>query len=81
MIAFGLAFSVGAITLFEGVKRLPAAETSLLSVLEVVFAPVLAWVFFNEIPAIASFVGGGLILAAVIGTQVLAAPEKISVLE
>ncbi len=81
MIAFGLAFAVGAITLFEGVKRLPAAETSLLSVLEVVFAPLLAWLFFKEVPAIASFVGGGLILVAVIGTQVLAAPEKVSMLE
>lgn len=69
MIAFGLVFAVASITLSEGAKRLPAAETSLLSTLEVVFAPLLAWAMFSEIPAIATFAGGGLILAGILATQ------------
>lgn len=70
MIAFGLTFAIASITLSEGTKRLPAAEASLLSVLEVVFAPILAWAFFVEIPALATFVGGALILASVLATQI-----------
>jgi drug/metabolite transporter (DMT)-like permease len=70
MIAFGLSFAVASITLSEGTKRLPAAEASLLSILEVVFAPVLAFAFFAEIPALATFAGGALILASVLATQV-----------
>lgn len=77
MIAFGLAFAIGAITLAEGVKRLPAAETSLLSILEVVFAPALAWVLLSEVPAQATFVGGALILIGVLATQ--AWPRKVVV--
>ncbi len=69
MVAFGLTFAIASITLTEGVKRLPAAETSLLSILEVVFAPLLAWAMFSEIPAVTTFAGGGLILAGVLATQ------------
>ena len=70
MIAFGLTFAVASITLAEGTKRLPAAEASLLSILELVFAPFLALAFFAEIPALATFAGGALILASVLVTQV-----------
>jgi drug/metabolite transporter (DMT)-like permease len=76
MIGFGAVFAVASITLAEGAKRLPAGETSLLSTLEVIFAPLLAWIMFSETPAIASFVGGALILAAVVATQIWAVPAK-----
>jgi drug/metabolite transporter (DMT)-like permease len=56
--------------LSEGAKRLPAAETSLLSILEVVFAPLFAWALFSEFPASATFAGGALILVSVLATQV-----------
>jgi drug/metabolite transporter (DMT)-like permease len=69
-IVFGLTFAIASITLAEGTKRLPAAEASLLSILEVVFAPILAWVIFTEIPAVATFAGGALILASVLAMQV-----------
>jgi drug/metabolite transporter (DMT)-like permease len=74
MITFGLTFAIASITLAEGTKRLPAAEASLLSILEVVFAPVLALAFFAEIPALATFAGGALIMASVLATQLL--PRK-----
>jgi drug/metabolite transporter (DMT)-like permease len=76
MIAFGLSFAVASITLSEGTKRLPAAEASLLSILEVVIAPVLAWAIFSEFPALATFAGGALILVAVLATQVW--PRRIA---
>lgn len=69
MVAFGLTFAIASITLAEGTKRLPAAEASLLSILEVVFAPVLAFALFAEIPALATFAGGALILASVLAMQ------------
>jgi drug/metabolite transporter (DMT)-like permease len=69
-LAFGLTFAIASISLAEGTKRLPAAEASLLSILEVVFAPVLALAFFAEIPALATLMGGALILTSVVATQV-----------
>jgi drug/metabolite transporter (DMT)-like permease len=76
MIGFGAVFAIASITLSEGAKRLPAGETSLLSILEVVFAPLFAWMMFSEVPAIASFVGGAMILAAVVASQVWAEAAK-----
>ncbi len=70
LIAFGLVFAIASVTLAEGAKRIPAGETALLSVLETPLAPLFGWLFFAEIPAMATFVGGTLILAAVIATQV-----------
>ena len=78
MIGFGLVFAIASITLSEGSKRLPAGETSLLSILEVVFAPLLAWAAFSEIPAVTSFVGGAMIVVAVIASQVFSGPERTS---
>jgi len=70
LIAFGLVFAIASVTLAEGAKRIPAGETALLSVLETPLAPLFGWLFFAEIPPMATFVGGTLILAAVIATQV-----------
>ena len=72
MAAFGLIFAIASVTLAEGVKRIPAGETALLSALETPLAPLFGWLFFAEIPPLATFFGGALILAAVIGTQVYA---------
>jgi len=70
LIVFGLVFAIASVTLAEGAKRIPAGETALLSVLETPLAPLFGWLFFAEIPAIATFTGGALILAAVIATQI-----------
>jgi len=70
LMAFGLVFAIASVTLAEGAKRIPAGETALLSVLETPLAPLFGWWFFSEIPPMATFVGGTLILAAVIATQV-----------
>lgn len=69
MVAFGLVFALASVTLSEGAKRLPAGETALLSLLEVAFAPVFAWIVFSEFPPFVTFAGGALILAGILGTQ------------
>lgn len=67
---FGLVFAIASVTLAEGAKRLSAGDTGLLSALETPLAPLFGWLIFMEIPATASFVGGALVLVAVIGTQI-----------
>ncbi len=73
--AFGLIFAIASVTLAEGMKRIPAGEAALLSALETPLAPLFGWMFFAEIPASATFVGGFVILFAVIATQTRLAPE------
>ena len=55
---FGLLFAVASVTLAEGAKRVPSGQTALLSNLEVPLALIFAFIFFSEIPGIATFVGG-----------------------
>lgn len=69
MAAFGLIFAIASVTLAEGMKRIPAGEAALLSALETPLAPLFGWMFFAEIPASTTFLGGVVILLAVITTQ------------
>ncbi|MEO6607544.1 MAG: EamA family transporter, partial [Aestuariivirga sp.] len=59
-------------------RRLPATETALLSLLEVALAPVLAWAIFAEHLKLSTWVGGGLILAGIIGSQIASSRAKAS---
>lgn len=68
--AFGLIFAIASVTLAEGMKRIPAGETALLSALETPLAPLFGWMFFSEIPARSTFLGGAIILFAVLATQI-----------
>ena len=52
-----------------GARLLPSAETALLSALETPVAPLLAFLFLDEIPPAETFMGGGLILAAILWAQ------------
>ncbi len=70
LVAFGLVFAIAAVTFAEGAKRLSAGETGLLSALETPLAPLFGWLIFMEIPSTASFIGGTMILLAVLGTQI-----------
>jgi drug/metabolite transporter (DMT)-like permease len=69
---FGLVFSVASVTLAEGARRLPASETALVSALEAPLAPIWAMMLFAELPGAYSWVGGGLVLAAVFGAELVA---------
>jgi drug/metabolite transporter (DMT)-like permease len=69
MCSFGLVFSLASVTMAEGARRLPAAETALLSALETPLAPLWAFMLFTEIPTIYTVVGGAIILVALFGSQ------------
>lgn len=66
---FGLVLVLAASLLMEGSKYLPASETALVSNLEVPLQPVLAYLIFAELPPAATFIGGAIIIAAVLATQ------------
>lgn len=69
LILFGLVFAVASVTLAEGARRLPAAETALLSALETPLAPILALLILSEWPATTTVTGGVIILLAVFWSQ------------
>lgn len=68
LIAFGLLFAIASVTLAEGAKRIASGQTALLSSLETPLAPVFAFFVFAEIPERATFLGGALVLVAVLAS-------------
>ena len=73
---FGLVFAVASVTMAEGARRLPAAETALISALETPLAPLWAFMVFSELPTRLTLIGGAVILLAVFGSQIYAARCK-----
>ncbi len=65
LVLFGVSFAVAVVLWTEGTRMIPAAEAGLLGSSETPFAIALAWLLLSEIPPTASFVGGGIVLAAV----------------
>ena len=59
-----LAFGFICVTI--GSKTTPAVTVGLLMLLEIIFAPIWVWIFLNEVPPISVFVGGSIIISAVI---------------
>ena len=49
-----------------GPRHLPAAEVSMITMLEIVASPLLVWAVLSETPAPLTLIGGGVILAALI---------------
>ncbi len=69
-IALGLGvFQLGAgLTIFTvGSKVVPAAELALLSMTEVLLGPFWVWLFLGETPAVATMIGGAVLLSAIGG--------------
>jgi drug/metabolite transporter, DME family len=64
---FGIVTQGGGLGLYTmGARRLPAAQAALLSASEVPMSPLWVWIFFSEVPAKETFIGGGLVLAAIL---------------
>jgi drug/metabolite transporter (DMT)-like permease len=63
---FGLAFAAAHIMLTEGARLIPAARTGLVGTLETPLAPIWAWLILSELPPFTTWVGGAIVLAAVI---------------
>jgi drug/metabolite transporter (DMT)-like permease len=57
---------LGLILLTIGARLIPAAQVALISLLEVVLAPVWVWLAVDERPSVATVVGGAIVVAAVI---------------
>lgn len=65
--AFGIVTQGGGLGLYTiGARRLPSAQAALLSASEVPMSPLWVWIFFQEVPARETFIGGGLVLAAIL---------------
>ncbi len=62
---FGISWALAVVLWTEGTRLIPAAEAGLLGAAETPFAILLAWLLLAELPPLASFVGGGIVLTAV----------------
>ena len=78
------AMAMGSMTLSGGMvlytlssRVVPAAELALLSMLEVMLAPVWVWLFLGETASANTFLGGAVILAAVVLNGVLGARRAV----
>ena len=65
--AFGIVTQGGGLGIYTlGARRLPSAQAALLSASEVPMSPLWVWIFFSEVPARETFIGGGCVLAAIL---------------
>jgi drug/metabolite transporter (DMT)-like permease len=73
-------FAAGFLLFMAGARLIPAAQSSLIGMLETVLGPLWVWLVLNERPGAASLAGGGLILAALLVDSLLdlAAPRVTS---
>jgi drug/metabolite transporter (DMT)-like permease len=80
---FGVtSFGLGLILYSIGARHLPAARSALITALDTPLAPLWVWLAFGEQPAVASAIGGAIVLAAVV-VNILRerAPEPVAVRE
>lgn len=58
--------AIGMILFTLGARILPAAEATLISLIEVMLAPIWVWLVLNETASVGTFVGGAILLVAVV---------------
>ena len=64
-------YTGGFVLITLGARYLPAAEVALLSLSEVVLAPIRVWIGVGEVPALLTLAGGVIVLSAVIAQAVV----------
>ncbi len=64
---FGISLGLGMLLFSLGAKRIPSSYAALLGTAETVAGPIWVWVFLDETPATRTLIGGGFILASIIG--------------
>jgi drug/metabolite transporter (DMT)-like permease len=69
--------ALGLFLFVRGSRRLAAAELGLLCLLETILAPLWVWIGLGETPSPTAMVGGGLVLAAVIGLTLRGRPPPV----
>jgi len=57
---------LGTIFVLSGARHVPAAQVSILALLEVVLSPIWVWIFVHEVPSATTLIGGAVVLAGVI---------------
>jgi drug/metabolite transporter (DMT)-like permease len=57
---------LGLLFLAMGTRLIPAAEVALITLLEIVLAPIWVWIAVGEAPAVATLIGGAIVVGAVI---------------
>ncbi len=68
-------FAAGFQLIMLGMRHVPAAESGLLALLEVVLAPIWVWLVLSELPDRLTMVGGLTVLLAVLLRHLVAVPE------
>jgi len=58
-------YTGGFVLITIGARYLPAAEVALLSLAEIVLAPIWVWIGVGEVPTLLTLAGGGIVLTAV----------------
>lgn len=66
-----LQLGLGLFLFTRGAPRLSAAQVGLLTLLEVILAPIWVWLAFAEVPSTLSLIGGAIVLVALIVHSVL----------
>lgn len=61
----GVILAGGCFLLQIGPRYLPAAEVSMITMLEIIAGPLLVWLFLGENPGLKTLIGGGVILIAI----------------
>ena len=70
-ISGGVILAGGCALLQIGPRYLPAAEVSMITMLEIIAGPVLVWLFIGEHPGLTTLIGGGVILIAITAHSLL----------
>jgi len=65
----------GFLLFMAGARLIPAAESSLIGMLETVLGPLWVWLVLSERPATATLTGGALILAALVANTLHRSPD------
>lgn len=69
MICLGLGVmqvGFGTLLVLSGARHVPAAQVSILALLEVVLSPLWVWIFVNEVPSATTLIGGAIVMAGVV---------------
>lgn len=66
LVCFGAVFAAATILMIEGTRLIPASKSALISTAEAPLGPIWAWLVFAQIPLFETWVGGGLVLLAVL---------------
>jgi len=64
-------YGIGFLLFMAGARRIPAAQSALVGMLETVLGPLWVWLVLDEQPGVATLTGGALILTALVANSLL----------